>query len=88
MNWSHGGCTIKGELLDGCTVKTSSTTGCGSGKHDPRCRLQKSLIDRGVVHYCPPWTSLCREHGGVVRQSILRRLIHKRGVFMQILGSR
>ncbi|KAJ4338358.1 hypothetical protein N0V95_008075 [Ascochyta clinopodiicola] len=30
VNWSHGGCTIRGQLLDGCKVVTSSTTGCGS----------------------------------------------------------
>ncbi|KAF2032370.1 hypothetical protein EK21DRAFT_110045 [Setomelanomma holmii] len=29
VNWSHGACMIKGELLDGCNVKTSSTSGCG-----------------------------------------------------------
>ncbi|KAF9693319.1 hypothetical protein EKO04_008617 [Ascochyta lentis] len=30
VNWSKGACTIKGELFNGCTVKVSSTAGCGS----------------------------------------------------------
>ncbi|KAH7070669.1 hypothetical protein BKA63DRAFT_569036 [Paraphoma chrysanthemicola] len=30
VSWSHGGCTIKGQLLDGCSVKVSSANGCGS----------------------------------------------------------
>ncbi len=31
VTWSHGGCTIKGQILDGCGVKVSSAAGCGSG---------------------------------------------------------
>ncbi|KAH6620874.1 hypothetical protein B0J18DRAFT_466503 [Chaetomium sp. MPI-SDFR-AT-0129] len=30
VTWSHGKCTIKGQLMDGCGVKVSSAAGCGS----------------------------------------------------------
>ncbi|KAK2766807.1 hypothetical protein FQN54_006121 [Arachnomyces sp. PD_36] len=29
VSWSNGGCTIEGELFDGCEVSVSSADGCG-----------------------------------------------------------
>jgi hypothetical protein len=37
--WSHGQCTIKGQLMDGCSVKVSSAVGCGSGSNPPNYRV-------------------------------------------------
>jgi hypothetical protein len=37
--WSHGQRTIKGQLMDGCSVKVSSAVGCGSGSNPPNYRV-------------------------------------------------
>src|SRR4051794_13421845 len=53
VTWSHGKCTIKGQLMDGCGVKVSSAAGCGSGSNPQSMDEPELSADRpcSLVHH-------------------------------------
>jgi hypothetical protein len=41
VDWVYEGCTIKGNILDGCGVNISSDVGCGTGMYSSKLLLTR-----------------------------------------------
>jgi hypothetical protein len=74
VDWTYEGCTIKGNILDGCGVNISSDVGCGSGMSSseflPRTSKSLTRLCTSILHYPCIWKICERPAIGQVLKSI------------------